>query len=116
MVVFIKTFTLEVANVYRNSDPGVHYGMALNVLKTGETTTMYFAPVYNALVMAIFQPFLAEINLYKAFILADSFANLLNLVVFWVLGISFCKSRFMKIILPVIGIFYFSGWPFLIIL
>lgn len=110
--IFVNTFTVNVSNVYRNSDPGTHMLMALQVIDTGEVSSMYFAEVYNAMVISIFQPFLVRINYYKAFILADTLANVVNVLMFYILALRFCKSRFSKIVLPIVCIFYFLGWPF----
>ena len=112
LITFIIVFSPQILNVYTNSDPANHYSFALRMMDTGKVSTMYFAEVYNAIIMKLFEPFIVRINLYKAFILADSLANLLNVLMFYVLATSFFESRFIKIILPFLSFLYFAGWPF----
>lgn len=111
-ILFLKMFTVDVSLIYRNSDPGEHYGLALKVLEKGKVSGMYFAAWYNALVMELFQPFLVRLNLYKAFILADSFSNYINILMFYTLAATFFKSKVVKALSPVICMLYFLGWPF----
>lgn len=111
-LLFIKVFTPEIAIVYKNSDPGTHFLMALKVLENKKVSNMYFAPLYNGLVLELFQPFLAKISLYKAFILADSVSNYVNLLIFYVILSTIIKSRFWKVMSPWVCILYFLGWPF----
>lgn len=112
IIIFMKVFSPSIINVYSNSDPAVHYQMALNVMNTGKVSAMYFAEVYNAGIMELLAPFLTRLSLYKAFILADSFANLLNVFMFYCLITTFFKLRFSKIITPFLSFLYFAGWPF----
>lgn len=112
LIIFIKVFTPSILNTYTNSDPAVHYKNALRVMDTGRVSAMYFAEVYNGLVMELLAPFVTRYNLYKAFILADSFANLLNVFLFYCLTIPFVRTKFSKIVIPFLGFLYFAGWPF----
>lgn len=110
--IFIIVFSPSILLVYINSDPAVHYKNALNVLNTGRVSAMYFAETYNGIVMGLLSPFLTKYSLYKAFILADSFANLLNVFMFYCLVSPFVKSRFTKMLVPFLCFLYFAGWPF----
>ena len=79
--VFAKTFSFDLNNIYRNSDPGYHYWKAMQVVNTGKvTSSMFFSEVYNALVIELLMPFLSRINYYKAFILADTWSTILNIL------------------------------------
>lgn len=112
VVIFLMVFSPSIQNAYVNSDPVLHFRMALKVLDTGKANAMYFAEVYNAMVMELLSPFLTRYSLIKAFILADSFANLINIFMFYCLAEMFIKARFSKIILPILSFLYFAGWPF----
>lgn len=112
LAVFIKVFTPSIVNAYINADVAAHYKLAIRVLDTGEVSAMYFAEVYNGLVMELFSPFVERYSLYKAFVLADSFANLLNVFMFYCLVIPFLKTKFSKMITPFLSFLYFVGWPF----
>lgn len=111
-LIFLLTFTSKIQLAYINSDPANHYRYALEVMNTGRISAMYFASLYNALIMELFQPFICQINLYKAFIIADSMANLLNILVLYVMISESVKKKFSQIILPFLCLIYFMGWPF----
>lgn len=84
---------------------------ASNILYTGKLDSMYFAALFNSLIMACLQPFLMQITMYKAFIIGDALLNLLNLYMFIVVALKLVKHPKMKIgILGLIPI-YFLGWP-----
>lgn len=110
--VFLLVFTPNIVLAYQNSDPAVHFNWAMQIVKTGRLSTMYFASLFNALFIEIGKPFIAEINCYKLFILADSVANLLNAFMFYCIADKLCKSKFVKICLPFLSLLYFMGWPF----
>lgn len=111
-IVFLLVFTPNILLAYQNSDPAVHLYSALDVLKNGKISTMYFASLYNALFIEVFQPFVLSINTYKLFILADTLANLFNVLMFFCVALNICKMRFVKGCLPVICFLYYMGWPF----
>lgn len=111
-VVFLKVFTPEIVLVYKNSDPGTHYTVAKKILETKTVGRMYFAGLHNTMIMELCKPFMAEISLYKAYILADSLSNYINLLMFYCLIAGSLRSKFTKIAAPLIGILYFLGWPF----
>lgn len=109
--VFIKVFGFDFTIAYNNVDAGTHFKMANEILGTHRLNRMYFAALYNSLVMELLQPFLIKETMYKAFIIADASLNLLNILMFYVLASEFVKSKFSKAVLPAIMIFYFFGWP-----
>lgn len=112
LFLFLYLFSPSITNIYTNSDPAVHFQNALRVLDSGKASAMYFAEVYNAVIMELLEPFLVRITLYKAFIIADSFANLINVFMFYCLTATFIKSRLTRMIVPFISFLYFAGWPF----
>lgn len=109
--VFIKVFGFDFTIAYNNVDAGTHFRLAKQILETHKLNRMYFATLYNSLIMELFQPFLIEETMYKAFIIADASLNLLNILMFYVLASEFVKTKFSKAVLPVIILFYFFGWP-----
>lgn len=111
-LIFMKVFSLSINNVYTNIDPAMHFQFALNVMDTGKASAMYFAEVYNAIIMELLSPFMIRMSLYKVFILADSFANLINVFMFYCLITTFIKTKFAKVIVPFLSCLYFLGWPF----
>ena len=46
------------------------------ILNTGKSDSMYFAVLFNSLVMEFFQPMLTKTTIYKGFIIGDSLLNL----------------------------------------
>lgn len=111
IILFLKIFNVNIQLVYTNTDPARHYSMAKNVMETQTLGRMYFAALYNGLFMKLCQPFLAEISLYKAFILSDAFFQYLNLLMFYVILMTVLKSKILKLLSPFVCMFYFLGWP-----
>ncbi len=109
--VFVKTFGLDISISYNNVDAGTHFGFANEILQTHKLNRMYFAALYNSLVMELFEPFLTKITIYKAFIISDALFNLLNTLMFYVLASEFIKSKFSKVAINFVIVFYFFGWP-----
>lgn len=108
LFVFIKTFGIDIHLAYHNSDPAVHMTDAMNIVYTHRIGHMYFAALFNALIMELLQPFLVQASMYKAFILGDALLNLFNLLIFWVLVEEKTGNRIVAIVaLPI----YFLGWP-----
>lgn len=107
-----REFTFSLNLGYITSDPGVHYGLAMNALRYGETTGMFFAEINNALFIGIFAPFLSSlIFCYKLFIIADILMFLLSGSIFYVL----IKEYFHSKSAMILGIFavglYMIGYP-----
>lgn len=111
-ILFMVVFTPNISLNYISPDPANHFKSAQILVKTGKMDHMYFASLYNAIFMEILQPFISDLSMYKAFIIADTFANLLNVFMFYCLANKFCKKKFSKVILPFICLVYFLGWPF----
>lgn len=111
-IVFVIVFTPDVSLNYINADPANHFYFAQNIMQTGKLGNMYFAALYNALFMEVLQPFISKFSLYKAFICADTLANLLNIFMFYCLACEFCRKKFTKLVLPFVCLIYFLGWPF----
>ncbi len=110
-IVFVKTFGFDLSVAYNGSDASTHFNMAKQILNTHKLNKMYFAALYNSLVMEMLQPFLIRETLYKAFIIADATLNLLNILIFYILASQFTKTDFSKFALKIILVFYFLGWP-----
>lgn len=111
LVVIWRVFSFQLNLTYYNSDPGVHFSYAMNIVRTGKLGRMYFAPLYNAMFIEMLQPIFSGIDSYKAFILADSFSNFISGMMFYVLIVSTCKSTKIKWLSPIFTLFYFVGWP-----
>ncbi len=104
-------FTSSLKLMYFNSDAAVHFKNAMYVLRNERLENMYFAPLLNALVMETFMPFVAEVNLYKIYILTDAALFLLESSFFMVLVRDFLITKAMKIIGIVISLIYVLGYP-----
>lgn len=112
ITLFILVFGTDIGIIYKNSDPGQHYIMALNTYHTGTVSRMYFSPLQNAIFMHMLDPFMLPISLYKAFILSDMVANFLTLSMMFILISTFVSNKFLKIATPVIILLWYMGWPF----
>lgn len=107
-----REFTFSFNLGYITSDPGVHYGLAMNALRYGETTGMFFAEINNALFIGIFAPFLSSLIYgYKIFILADIIMFLLSGCIFYVLIKEYLHSRYAKMLGVFAVVLYMIGYP-----
>lgn len=104
-------FTKSLQLMFYNSDAAVHFKNAMYVLRNEHLVNMYFAPLHNALLMEVFMPFVAEVNLYKIYILIDAAMFLLESAFFMVVIRDFVTTKAMKIIGLLIGILYMLGYP-----
>lgn len=112
ILLFLKTFGTDIGIIYKNSDPGQHYLMALDSYRTGQIRRMYFSPLQNALFMDLLDPFMLPMSLYKAFILSDTVANFITVSMMYIVISTFVKNKVLKILTPVILIAWYMGWPF----
>ena len=108
---FLLIFTPNLKIAYSGSDSAEHYSFALRVLDTGRISSMYYAELFNGLVMEFFQPFLTHMSLYKGFIIADALGQLIHICMVTILVSSVCTSRTVKLIFPFMILFYYIGWP-----
>lgn len=111
LIVIWRVFSFQLDLTYYNSDPGVHFKNAMEIVRTGDLGRMYFAPLYNALFIELLEPFFSGIYAYKGFIIADSLSNYMAGMVFYTLISSFTNSSKIKKLSPIITILYFAGWP-----
>ncbi len=107
-----REFTFSFHLGYITSDPGVHYGLAMNALRYGETTGMFFAEINNALFIGVFAPFLSSlIYCYKMFILADVLMFLLSGCIFYVLIKEYLRVKYQMILGVFAIVLYMIGYP-----
>ncbi len=104
-------FTPELKLRYWTSDAAVHMTYALNTYRNGEVFNMYFAPLYNALVIGVLSPFLTDLTLYKGFMVADLSMFFLEGVMFLILARTFLKNRWMKALGFIAAVLYLLGYP-----
>lgn len=110
-LLFLLIFTPNLVIAYSGSDSAEHYSFALRVLDTGKISSMYYAELFNGLVMNFFQPFLTRMSLYKGFIIADALGQLIHICMVTSLVSSVCTSHAAKRIFPFMILFYYIGWP-----
>lgn len=107
-----REFTFQLDLGYITSDPGVHYGLAMDVLREGKTTGMFFAEINNALFISVFAPFLSSlIYCYKVFIVSDVFMFLLSGFMCYVMVREYLDSTITKAIGLFALIIYMVGYP-----
>lgn len=113
LIIFFIQFSFNLDIVYQTSDPGVHYGLAMDAIRTGKTTGMFFSETNNALMISVFLPFLkSQFYAYKLFILCDGFMYFLSGAVFLVLINIFSEKKILhKIILFVFTMLYILAYP-----
>lgn len=107
-----REFTFGLNIGYITSDPGVHYGLAMDALRYGHTTGMFFAEINNALFIGVFAPFLTSlIYCYKLFILADAVMFFMSGVMFYALIREYLTTRLTQALGVFCVILYMVGYP-----
>ncbi len=106
-----RYFTPELRLRYWTSDAAVHMTYALNTYRNAEVFNMYFAPLYNAMIVGILSPFLNELTLYKGFMAADLSMFFLEAVMFLALTRAFLKNGWMKALGFFAAVLYVLGYP-----
>lgn len=96
---------------YFNSDAAVHLKNTMNVVRSGHLPTMYMTELHNSMIIEVFMPFIAEVNIYKIFILIDAFFFLLETVFFMMVIRDYLDTKAMKVIGIIICLLYTLGYP-----
>ena len=96
---------------YWTSDAAVHVISANAIVLEQSVSSMYFAPLFNALIIEIFQPIYSGIMIYKGFIIADVIMLALELSIFYVVIRPYFRKKSHMIIGMVLVGLYFAGYP-----
>lgn len=111
MGVAIHFFSGRLELRYWTSDAAVHMISATDVVRKQTVSSMYFAPLYNALIMEVFQPWFHGIEIYKGFMIADITMIVLENIIFYVLVKPYFTKKSHKIMGAVLTLLYFAGYP-----
>lgn len=96
---------------YANSDPANHFAFAMQIVNTGKLPLIYFSAFIDAMFIEVFSPFLAVSEYYKAFIVADIFMHVIEILMFYVLVLTLSDTKVNRILSPLFAIAYFWGYP-----
>lgn len=107
----IQQFGKSLNIAYESVDGGTHFRMALEVLKNQNVSSMYFAPLNNALFLEIFKPFCKITQLYHFYILADLFMFFLGGYAFWCVIRQKATTKGKQILAIIITLIYMLGYP-----
>jgi hypothetical protein len=84
-VICLQNYGARLNFVFRNSDSAVHFRAVMYIVRDRELSDMWFARLFAATLVEVFEPFLMAVNQYKAFILADTLAMAAGLMMYFVL-------------------------------
>lgn len=108
----IHVFTPQLKLQYWNIDATSHFKYANNIVFTGKwTSKIYFSAYIDAMFIELFEPLLAQVFYYKAFIIADIFMHVLEICMFYCLVLTIRDSKMTRIMAPILSIAYFFGYP-----
>lgn len=96
---------------FRNSDAAVHFENAMYIVRRNKLSGMYFASLYVGTLIDLLKPFIAEVNYYKIFILADQLALMAELMFFFVLIRDYLDQKWQKVFGFILCMFYLGGYP-----
>lgn len=108
--VHIFSRRLEI-NFGNTVDPSVHYTWAMEIVRNGTVSGMFFAQFHNAMFIEMMMPFFTEITTYKAFILADCFHTLMQCYVFYGIICYVLKKSKYKFLPLIVTALYWFGYP-----
>lgn len=94
-------------------DSGVHYLWAMEVVRKECISGMFFAALYNGMIINLFKCILPAEWTYKAFILADIFHVLMELLFFYAVAVIIMKKEKKQWIPLVVSLLYWCGYPLL---
>lgn len=107
----LHTYGRTLAFLFRNSDPAVHFGNAMNVVRHHKLSGMWFAALFDATIIENCKLFLSETKYYKAFILADQLVFVAQALMFYSLIREFLSNKRRKVIGMMITVLFLMGYP-----
>ncbi len=112
LAVELTVFSYEMRPSYNyNTDAGNHLGAALDIVRTGKVSGMYFSAFHNAMLIDLFTPFLEEIKYYKAFVFADSLGYYFQILFIYAMMSSIAKKKVTGYVAPVLAALCWLGYP-----
>lgn len=111
LMVALHFFSKELELRYWTSDAAVHMISATDVVRSQKVSSMYFGPLYNGLVMEVFQPWFHGINIYKGFMIADITMIILQTIIFYVMIKPLFSKGSHRIMGAILTLLYFAGYP-----
>lgn len=109
LLVELKTYSYEMRASYGyNTDVGNHLGMALSIVRKQKVSGMYFAALYNALVIEVFKPLFEGLKMYKGFVFAECIHSLFELIFYHSIIYDIVKKKYTSIVLTIL---LWAGWP-----
>ena len=112
ILIALKVFTANLLLNYNNPvDPAVHFKMAKEVVLDQKIDHMFFSALHNAIFIELLSPFFDQVHWYKAFILADSFQNYVNLLAFYALVLGYMRNKRQRVAAIIITLLYWMGYP-----
>lgn len=98
-------------NYYNAVDPSVHYLGAMEVVRKECINSMFFAALYNGMIINLFKWILPTEWTYKAFILADIFHTLMELLFFYTAAVILMKKTKKQWVPLAVSLLYWCGYP-----
>ena len=98
-------------NYYNPVDSGNHFLWAMEVVRKERINGMFFAALYNGMIINLFKWVLPATWTYKAFILADIFHVLMELLFFYAVSVILMKKTKKQWSPLVVSLLYWCGYP-----
>lgn len=92
-------------------DPSVHFLWAMDIVRKGTVSGMFFTQFHNAMFIEMLSPFFTELTIYKPFILADCFHTLMQCYVFYGIVCYMLRNSKHKFLPLLITALYWLGYP-----
>lgn len=96
---------------YATSDPSVHLSMTLNIVNTGNVSSMYLAHFAIAMAIEVAMPFLPVTQYYMVFIICDLLFFFMSGTIFYSVVKRFANSLLASLIAIFFMLFYLLAYP-----
>lgn len=98
-------------NYHNGVDSANHFKYAMDIVRNGKLSGMYFAQFQNAMFMEMLLPFVPDTWNYKLFVLADCFHTLMECFFFYGMIVHFMTQKEKKALPFIITLLYWCGFP-----
>jgi hypothetical protein len=114
VVLFVSNhiFSTDLGLQYANGDAAAHFSFAMEIVRSENIARhVYFSALIDAMFIEVLAPALSAVQYYKAFILADIFMHVLEVLMFYILAITISDKKTIRYSGAVLSLVYFWGYP-----
>lgn len=104
-------FGMDLGLQYQSVEAAENFADAMGLVRGQTAEKVGFATVLEALFIQVFAPAFSQAFYFKGYILADISLHLLEVLMFYVVILSFSEKRVVRVWAPILCMAYFWGYP-----